>query len=276
MQRRGALGNVGRIRRAGERVAGQCVHVGTSRGIMFNADHLIDLLIMGWLSNIPLAIGSILTLGVFFDRIRTFRGLEAKSRALATRVIDTLVTPDLDGAQALCAGSKLPVGAMMHEALRWQNIAVDDYDRILATLRAEMGSELRRGIWIIGTVGSLAPFVGLFGTVVGIIRAFGDLSESGGGGFAVVATSLSEALIATAAGLGVAIVALVLYNYLNTRVGSITATYGRAAERLVQAILFVESGATRDGDGAGEGGGRGAGRGAADGAEAGTEKGDRS
>ncbi len=64
----------------------------------------------------------------------------------------------------------------------------------------------------------------------------------------MVATSLSEALIATAAGLGVAIVALVLYNYLNTRVGSITATYARAAERLVQAILFVESGATRDPD----------------------------
>ena len=213
---------------------------------MFNADHLIDLLIMGWLSNVPLAIGSILTLGVLFDRIRTFRGLEAKSRALATRVIDTLVSRDLDGAQALCEKSDLPVGAMMREALRWQNIAVEDYDRILATLRAELGSELRRGIWIIGTVGSLAPFVGLFGTVVGIIRAFADLSEGGGGGFAVVATSLSEALIATAAGLGVAIVALALYNYLNTRVGSITATYARAAERLVQAILFVESGATRD------------------------------
>ena len=213
---------------------------------MFNADHLIDLLIMGWLSNVPLAIGSILTLGVFFDRIRTFRGLEGKSRALASRVIDTLVSRDLAGAQALCEKSDLPVGAMMREALRWQNIAVEDYDRILATLRAELGSELRRGIWIIGTVGSLAPFVGLFGTVVGIIRAFADLSEGGGGGFAVVATSLSEALIATAAGLGVAIVALVLYNYLNTRVGSIAATYARAAERLVQAILFVESGATRD------------------------------
>jgi len=222
---------------------------GRNRGIMFNADHLIDLLIMGWLSNIPLAIGSVLTLGVFFDRIRTFRGLEARSRKLATGVIDALVGRDLDGAQALCEKSGLPLGGMMLEALRWQNIALEDYDRILATLRAESGSDLRRGIWIIGTTGSLAPFVGLFGTVVGIIRAFGDLAGDGGGGFAVVATSLSEALIATAAGLGVAIVALVLYNYLNTRVSSITATYARAAERLVQAILFVESGATRDGGG---------------------------
>ena len=221
---------------------------------MFNAEHFIDLLIMGWLSNVPLAIGSILTGGVFFDRVRAFRGLEARSRALASQVIDRLVARDLDGAQGLAESSKLPVGHILREALRWQNITLEDYDRILATLRAEEGTELRRGIWIIGTVGSLAPFVGLFGTVVGIIRAFGDLAGGSGGGFAVVATSLSEALIATAAGLGVAIVALVLYNYLNTRVTSITATYARATERLVQAILFLESGATRDGGEPGSGG----------------------
>ena len=95
---------------------------------------------------------------------------------------------------------------------------------------------------MIGTVGSLAPFVGLFGTVVGIIRAFGDLAqEGGGGGFELVAASLSEALIATAAGLGVAIIALLLYNYLNTRVAALASTYARATERLVQAIIFVES-----------------------------------
>lgn len=219
---------------------------------MFTADHLIDLLIMGWLSNIPLAFGSIVTLTVFFDRVRQFRGLETRSRELASQVIDTLVKPDLDGARRLCEGSDLPVAKMILETLRWQNIAVEDYDRVLATLRADMTSEMRRGIWLIGTVGSLAPFVGLFGTVIGIIRAFADMAKGGGGGFVVVAGSLSEALIATAAGLGVAIVALSLYNYLNTRVGAISGTYARAAERLVQAILYVEAnaGRARAGEGA--------------------------
>jgi biopolymer transport protein ExbB/TolQ len=213
---------------------------------MFDAQHLIDLLIMGWLSNIPLAIGSILTLAVFFDRLRFFRGLEASSREFANDVIDALVEPDLGRARDLCQESDLPLAEIFSEALRWENITLEDYDRVLATLRAEANSELRRGVWMIGTVGSLAPFVGLFGTVVGIIRAFADLSDAAGGGFQVVASSLSEALIATAAGLGVAIVALVLYNYLTTRVNSISATYARAGERLVQAILFVESGATRE------------------------------
>ncbi|MCH2187996.1 MotA/TolQ/ExbB proton channel family protein [Myxococcota bacterium] len=208
---------------------------------MFDVSRLIDLLVMGWLSNIPLAIGSIATVTIFVDRLRAFRGLEAKSRALASQVIDQLVKPDLEGARQLCRDSELPVAQMMLETLRWENVSIEDYDRILVTLRADMGTEMRRGIWLIGTVGSLAPFVGLFGTVVGIIRAFSDLSQGSGGGFEVVASSLSEALIATALGLAVAIVALALYNYLNTRVRLLSATYARASERLVQAILYVAS-----------------------------------
>jgi len=214
---------------------------------MFNAEHLIDLLIMGWLSNVPLAIGSIATIAVFFDRWRTFRGLDDRSKAFATEVIEALTRPDVDAARRLCEQSDLPIAQIYLEALRWENISVEDYDRVLATLRAEASADLRRGIWMIGTVGSLAPFVGLFGTVVGIIRGFADLAGAEGGGFAVVAASLSEALVATAAGLAVAIAALSLYNYLNTRVGAIAAVYARSCERLVQAIIYVESGASRSG-----------------------------
>ncbi len=221
-----------------------CIRLGGSAP-MFTADHLIDLLIMGWLSNVPLAIGSIATIAVFFDRWRVFRGLDTRSKAFATEVIEVLARPDADGARRLCEQSHLPIAAIFLEALRWENVSVEDYDRVLATMRAEASADLKRGIWMIGTVGSLAPFVGLFGTVVGIIRGFSDLAGSEGGGFAVVAASLSEALVATAAGLGVAIAALSLYNYLNTRVGAIAAVYARACERLVQAIIYVESGASR-------------------------------
>lgn len=229
---------------------------------MFTAEHLIDLLITGWLSNVPLAIGSIATIAVFFDRWRVLRGLDVRSKAFASEVIEALALPDIDGARELCEDSDLPLARIFLEALRWENISVDDYDRVLATLRAEASAELRRGIWIIGTVGSLAPFVGLFGTVVGIIRGFADLAGSEGGGFTVVAASLSEALVATAAGLGVAIVALSLYNYLNTRVAAIAAVYARASERLVQAIIYVEAGASRVDTATGVGTGSGAGGGA--------------
>jgi biopolymer transport protein ExbB len=221
---------------------------------MFDAEHLIDLIIMGWLSNVPLAIGSIWTLSIFGERWWKLRGLQTASRELASEVIEALVERDLVGARRKCEESKLPVAHMLLEGLRWQNVAVEDLDRVFGTLRAELAAGLRRGIWIIGTVGSLAPFVGLFGTVIGIIRAFGIMSESGETGFQVVAASLSEALIATAAGLGVAIVALVIFNYLNTRVAQVAATYARASERLVQALLFVESSGGRVQGGAAPGG----------------------
>jgi len=208
---------------------------------MFDAQHLIDLLIMGWLSNVPLAIGSIWTLSIFGERWWKLRGLEDASRVLASRVIERVAERDVEEARRLCEESDLAVADMLLEGLSRENVAVEDLDRVFATIRAEIGAGLKRGIWIIGTVGSLAPFVGLFGTVIGIIRAFGIMSESGETGFQVVASSLSEALIATAAGLGVAIIALLIFNYLNTRVASLTAVYARASERLVQALLYVES-----------------------------------
>ena len=220
---------------------------------MFSAEHMLDLLIMGWISNIPLAIGSIITLTVFFERLMKLRGLATRSRVFATEVIDTLAKPDLEGALRLCMESDLPIARMLREALRWQNVSLDDYEKIQATVRAELGAEMKRGIWMIGTVGSLAPFVGLFGTVVGIIRAFAVMAEAGGGGFAVVANSLSEALIATAAGLGVAIIALLFYNYLNSSIASINQVLARASERMVQALLYLET--SREGSAATGGGG---------------------
>lgn len=202
---------------------------------------MLELIVMGWISNIPLAVGSIITLTVFFERLTKLRGLAAKSRVFATEVIDLIATPDLEGARRLCKDSELPIARMLREALRWENVSLDDYEKIQATVRAELAAEMKRGIWMIGTVGSLAPFVGLFGTVVGIIRAFGVMAESGGGGFAIVANSLSEALIATAAGLGVAIIALVFYNYLNSSIAAINQVLARASERMVQALLYLET-----------------------------------
>jgi biopolymer transport protein ExbB/TolQ len=125
--------------------------------------------------------------------------------------------------------------------MRWKNIAVEDLERVLATSRHEAASDLKRGLWLVGTIGSLAPYVGLWGTVVGIIRAFQDMAEHGAGGFEVVAAGISEALVATAAGLFVAIIALMFFNYLQVRAGAIAGTYARSCERFVQALLFVET-----------------------------------
>jgi biopolymer transport protein ExbB len=121
--------------------------------------------------------------------------------------------------------------------------ALEDLNQILHTARLEVVMELRRGLWFVGTIGSLAPYIGLLGTVVGIMQAFSAIAASGDAGFEVVSAGISEALIATAVGLLVAIIALMLFNWLQVRVTSIAATAARASERFVQALLYVETAA---------------------------------
>jgi biopolymer transport protein ExbB len=86
--------------------------------------------------------------------------------------------------------------------------------------RQELVQGLKRHLWVLGTIGSSAPFIGLLGTVVGIVRSFHSMALTGSGGFAVVAAGISEALIATAVGLVVAVVSLVAYNALVTIVNN--------------------------------------------------------
>jgi biopolymer transport protein ExbB len=83
--------------------------------------------------------------------------------------------------------------------------------RAVATLKA--------GIWILGTSGALMPFIGLLGTVLGVMGSFQAIGSAGTGGFAVVSAGISEALIATAAGLFVALEAIIFFNYLQNAIG---------------------------------------------------------
>jgi peptidyl-dipeptidase Dcp len=100
----------------------------------------------------------------------------------------------------------------------------------------EQPQVLRRNIWLIGTIGSAAPFIGLFGTVVGIMRAFHHMAQTGTGGFAVVASGISEALVATALGLGVAIIAVALYNYFQVRLNDLGTTMRVGITRFIDGV----------------------------------------
>ena len=207
------------------------------------AQTLLHLLYLGRLTVYPLALASVIVMALLFERMWRYRGIERSTRELTRETIEKLVRRDLEGAKAICQKSKLAMAGIYQEAMRWKNIALEDLERVLATSRHEAALDLKRGLWVIGTIGSLAPYVGLLGTVVGIIRAFQDMAVHGAGGFEVVAAGISEALVATAAGLFVAIVALLFFNYLQVRAGAIAATYARSCERFVQALLYVESAA---------------------------------
>lgn len=206
-----------------------------------DAQQFLELLYMGRLTVVPLALGSVLVLAILLERMWRYRGVEQRTRKLTRDAVEMLVRRDVNGARSLCEKARTPISDVYLEAMRWKNIALEDLEGVLATSRQELAHNLKRGLWVIGTIGSLAPYIGLFGTVVGIIRAFQDMAEHGAGGFEVVAAGISEALVATAAGLFVAIVALAFYNYLQVRAGAIASTFARSCERFVQALLYLES-----------------------------------
>ena len=111
-------------------------------------------------------------------------------------------------------------------------------DKALLTERvgrrqAESIAELKEWLWVLGSIASSAPFIGLFGTVVGIMGSFEAIGVSGKTGFSVVAAGISESLVATAAGIIVAVVALLFYNYLISRVNKGAQDFRIRGEELI-------------------------------------------
>lgn len=97
----------------------------------------------------------------------------------------------------------------------------------------QLAGEARRGMGILASTGSTAPFIGLFGTVIGIITAFQGIAASGGGGIGAVSAGIAEALIVTAIGLAVAIAAVLVFNYLTARFDKFDMMMQHAAGELV-------------------------------------------
>jgi biopolymer transport protein ExbB/TolQ len=114
---------------------------------------------------------------------------------------------------------------------------VDAVNRQLERSKERETANLKRGLTVLATVGSTSVFVGLFGTVVGIITAFQGISADGGGGLSSVAGGISEALVATAVGLMVAIPSVVAFNLFNGRVEAFQIDMNDVASELIDFVL---------------------------------------
>jgi biopolymer transport protein ExbB len=177
---------------------------------------------------------SLLSFTVAFERWWFFR--KARHRKVddfLTHISGMLKEGKVDKALEYTGKTDSPVSRLFHYALSHREMPKKDLEDLLATKRQEEKLGLERFLGILGTMGNIAPFIGLFGTVVGIIKAFRDLALSGVGGPTVVARGIAEALVATAAGLAVAIPAVIIYNYFMRRVKVIMSELEIYASRLV-------------------------------------------
>jgi biopolymer transport protein ExbB len=163
----------------------------------------------------PLLIFSILTWAVVLERAFVFLTLRPRLGRLGEAVMNSLRSGDASAAKQLCHVEKPYLGAIFLGIIDGKN-SRDSAERATERNRIRLMGYFKKNLWILATVGSAAPFVGLLGTVVGIVQAFHDMAEKGAGGFNVVAGGISQALVATAAGLIVAIIALLSYNIFAT------------------------------------------------------------
>jgi biopolymer transport protein ExbB len=196
---------------------------------------IFELVRQGGLAMYPLVVCSILSLAVICERAWILWKVVRPGHALTASVLARVSRADLDEARMILKTAETPTAEIFRGALLRGPNPNGDYGLLeMDRKRQELLHGLRRHLWILGTVGSLAPFIGLFGTVLGIVRSFHNMALTGQGGFAVVAAGISEALVATAAGLVVAIVALTAYNWFVTIINSFGAFLRFRIEELVQ------------------------------------------
>jgi len=162
---------------------------------------------------------SILSLGIILERLFHYFSRSRVSRAkFMVSMRELIKKGDIAQALEICKKTKTPFARVIAAGLD----ARDQDDREISEAQEREivieANNLERRIVIVGTIGSTAVYIGLLGTVWGIIRTFNDIAKHGSGGLNVVIAGISEALICTAAGLVVAIPAVMAYNYFLKRI----------------------------------------------------------
>ena len=200
--------------------------------------NLIDIIHKGAIATYPLILMSIISVAVVFERLWSLRGITSVTLRITDSILDPLKRGQRDLAIAICKqNSHSPAGRIFLNILdREAGQRLDVTNNFATEAMFEETQKLKKHLWILGTVASSAPFIGLLGTVVGIIKSFESMAIAGTGGFAVVAAGISEALVATALGLAVAIIAVIFYNYFQTRIGTLNGLFRIQVAKILQHI----------------------------------------
>lgn len=216
---------------------------------------MLEKLIMGGIMMVPLMACSVIMVAVLIEKGRAFYlNGRIDIRALRARILELLEDGRIDEAMTICGGTPSPVSAVLLVGLQTYKKALavnapldvqrdlmvkamDDY-----TPQVIHAAEIRLN-WL-STISNVAPLFGMTGTVTGMIRSFGSLSGAGSLDAGAVGAGISEALMATAAGLIIALSSLIPYNGFMNRIEKLTLQIGEAASELVEATSLRSQRAT--------------------------------
>ncbi len=205
--------------------------------------HGLDLLTIihqGAIATYPLILMSIISVTVVLERLWSYRNVSSATMRISQLLLDPIKKGQKELAIAICRqNSDSPAGRIFLRIIDKEGSQpLDAANAFASEAMFEETQILKKHLWILGTVASSAPFIGLLGTVVGIIKSFESMAIAGTGGFAVVAAGISEALVATALGLAVAIIALIFYNYFQTRIASVNGLFRIQVAKILQNMIL--------------------------------------
>jgi len=210
---------------------------------------------MGWVAKaigVILIIMSMISFGVAIERIYTFMQARKQSKLYAPQVAKHLKDGRLKDAIAISSSktyryshlAKVVLAGLQEYQFQQEsgsNLSredlVDTVRRAIQRASALTANDLKKGVAALATIGATAPFVGLLGTVVGIITAFQGIASQGSGGLGAVSAGIAEALVETALGLVVAIPAVWFYNYLTGRIEYFNVEMDNSSSELVDYFI---------------------------------------
>lgn len=185
---------------------------------------------------LPLLICSLIIWVVFFERLYFLHQFKNQYNLLVDKAQTLIKEKKMNEARGLCHNLHPLISAPYLVVFDSSDMPLEEWEARMGRRLKETQLGLKKYLWLLGTIGSSAPFIGLFGTVIGIIKSFESIAASGKAGFAVVAAGLSEALIATAAGIIVAVIAVVFYNYFQTKLTGLNVEFKNKLEDLKELV----------------------------------------
>ena len=187
----------------------------------------------GWLM-VPLVLASVAATAICIERAWTLRGRRVAPPGLLPDIAGAVAVDDVGKARSLCAASVL--GGILLAGFDSVSRGRDAMREAMEDTAAASVHDLERYLTALGTIASISPLLGLLGTVIGMIRVFAALMRDGNAEVAMLAGGISEALVTTAAGLTVAIPALILHRYLLRKVDDLTVEMEHQAARFVDLV----------------------------------------
>ncbi len=207
---------------------------------MFQDISLFELIKKGGIAMIPLFLCSFILIWIAIDKwinvcFKT-RRLNQEAEEFIFRIEEIVLKGGIMEAITICDVTGGSLGRIFKAGLLKHDRSKEEFLDSIRTAEDHELKRFRKNVWALATIGSIAPFIGLFGTVVGIMRAFSSIALSGSSGMNVVAAGISEALVATAGGLVVAVVGIVFYNYFQIKTSELIHELRLYSLRLIDMI----------------------------------------